>query len=395
MVSDVRFRSGSLARRHGRRPDLSDGLKQSTSQVAAAMAIIDPPPIGPPPRMEANDSEAFRSDRSITRQDVPSDGGAQHFAEIVDSSDDAILTKDLNGVITSWNRAAERLFGYRPAEIMGQPISILIPPPLKDGEATILARLRRGDHVQHYETVRQRRDGTLIHISLSASPLRDARGKIVGSTSIARDISERRRMDEHRGLLIREMDHRLKNLFTLAGSIISLSARQATNVEDLATSAQERLGALARAHALTIPNGPDGTATNAVGLHCLIATIIEPYDHVGDCTRISGPNIDLTGTALASVALILHELATNAAKYGALSAPSGKVDIECISSGAVFTLVWKETGGPRVREPTKEGFGSLLGRITATGHLGGAFERDWQPDGLCVRLSISRAYLER
>ena len=117
------------------------------------------------------------------------------FASIVEHSDDAIASKDLNGIITSWNAGAQRIFGYTPEEIVGRPVTILIPPELQHEEPGILARLRRGERIDHYETIRRRKDGTLVEVSLTVSPLKDDTGKIVGASKIARDISERKRAE--------------------------------------------------------------------------------------------------------------------------------------------------------------------------------------------------------
>jgi len=123
------------------------------------------------------------------------DRAAQLLGAIVDSSDDAIISKDLNGIVTSWNKSAERLFGYTAAEAIGKPVAtLLIPPERLDEEPHILQRLRRGERVDHFETVRRRKDGTLLDISLTISPIMDARGKIVGASKIARDISENKRI---------------------------------------------------------------------------------------------------------------------------------------------------------------------------------------------------------
>jgi PAS domain S-box-containing protein len=112
---------------------------------------------------------------------------------IVDSCDDAIVSKDLNGIIESWNKGAERVFGYTAAEAIGQPITLIIPPDLLDEEATILERLKRGERVDHYETIRVRKDGSRVNISLSISPVRDESGRITGASKIARDVTERLR----------------------------------------------------------------------------------------------------------------------------------------------------------------------------------------------------------
>jgi PAS domain S-box-containing protein len=126
--------------------------------------------------------------RDITGQ-KRADELRNHFSAIVESSDDAILSKDLNGTIQSWNKGAERIFGYTAEEVIGKPITILMPEGRKNEEPQILARVRNGERVDHYETVRQRKDGTLLNISLSVSPIRDSDGVIIGASKIARDIT--------------------------------------------------------------------------------------------------------------------------------------------------------------------------------------------------------------
>ena len=118
------------------------------------------------------------------------------LAAVVESSEDAIVTKDLDAVITSWNWGAERLFGYTAEEAIGKPITLLIPKDRHNEEPAILERIRRGERVEHYDTIRQRKDGTLIDISLTISPLRDPEGKIIGASKIAREITERRRAED-------------------------------------------------------------------------------------------------------------------------------------------------------------------------------------------------------
>ncbi len=127
---------------------------------------------------------------------------ARQLAAIVECSHDAIISKDLDSIIQSWNPSAERIFGYTAAEAIGQPITILIPPDHADEEAEILDRIKRGERVDHYETVRQRKDGGRVDISLTISPIHDAAGRIVGASKIARDITERRRLDEDRARLL-------------------------------------------------------------------------------------------------------------------------------------------------------------------------------------------------
>lgn len=118
------------------------------------------------------------------------------LAAIVESSDDAIVSKNLNGIITSWNRGAERIFGYTTQEAIGQPVTILMPPDRANEESDILMRIRRGEKIDHYETIRRRKDGTLLNISLAVSPIIDANGRVIGASKIARDITERKRTEE-------------------------------------------------------------------------------------------------------------------------------------------------------------------------------------------------------
>jgi len=233
---------------------------------------------------------------------------------------------------------------------------------------------------------------------LSVSPVRNAAGEIVGASKIARDITERRQAQQHQQLLLREMDHRVKNLFSLATSLVNLSARSATTPEQLASTVGKRLGALARSHALTLPRGSEGAGetVRSTTLHALIETIMSPYNDPagedGARVALSGSDISLSEDSVTSFALLLHEFATNAAKYGALSVPAGRIGIACSEDGDLFVLTWTERGGPPIeRQSDAEGFGTLLARITVSGQLGGEISRDWQPEGLVIRLSFPRA----
>jgi PAS domain S-box-containing protein len=327
---------------------------------------------------------------------VIAEEAAQRIAAIVESSDDAILAKDLNGTIIAWNSGAERLFGYTAAEAVGKPVAMLIPLDRPNEEPDILARIRRGDHIVHYETIRRRKDGSLVEISLSVSPIRNRHGQVVGASKIARDITERRRAEEQQHLLIREMDHRVKNLFTLAASVVTLSARTTSTSGELASAVSARLNALAQAHALTTPRTSEAASRSdqATTLHALIETIVAPYGGGADDNQsrasVTGPDIMIAGGAVTSFALLLHEFATNAAKYGALSVSEGRVDIACAQEGDNFVLTWTETGGPLVdHEMDGEGFGTLLAKATVRGQLGGEILRDWKPEGLQIRLVVA------
>ncbi len=321
---------------------------------------------------------------------------AQHYQAIVESSDDAILSKDLDGVILSWNNGAERLFGFTADEAVGKPVTIIIPLERRDEEPAILDKIHRGERIHHFETVRQRKDGSHIDISLTISPIRNSRGKIVGASKIARDITELKRARERQRLLLREMTHRIRNLFALSGSIVSLSARSAKSVHQLAESARTRLSALARAHSLTFANGIDGVAPQPTTLQSLVRTIVAPFDEPDDPRIVlSGIDAGVSAAAVTSLALLLHEFATNAAKYGALSSATGTVRVVFAEEGDAIVVNWTERGGPHVTAPEgEEGFGGVLSRIAVANQLGGQIARDWKPEGLAIRLSVPRSRLK-
>jgi PAS domain S-box-containing protein len=158
--------------------------------------------------------------RDITKRKQMADAQAK-LSAIVESSEDAIISKDLNGIITSWNRGAERIFGYKAQEAVGRPVTMLMPPDRVDEESGILERIRRGEPVDHYETVRRRKDGSLFDVSLTISPIRADDGTVIGASKIARDITERKRSENLKEVLIAELQHRTRNLLAVVGSISS------------------------------------------------------------------------------------------------------------------------------------------------------------------------------
>jgi PAS domain S-box-containing protein len=160
--------------------------------------------------------------RDITERKRVEDSMA-HFAAIVENSDDAIITMDLNSIITSWNKAAIRIFGYNPGEVIGKPVSIIIPEDRQNEEPTILDRIRRGQRVNHYETIRQRKDGTHVEVSLSVSPLRDAKGQLIGASKIIRDVTELRKACSVATRSQEELEKRVAELTEAVGQMEEFS----------------------------------------------------------------------------------------------------------------------------------------------------------------------------
>ena len=340
---------------------------------------------------------ASEIDKSAFARQLSGERAAQHYAAIVESSTDAILSKDLNGIITSWNRGAQFLFGYTAEEAVGQPVTLLIPVDRHNEEPFILGRIRRGESVNHYETVRQTKDGRLIDISLTVSPIKNESGEIIGASKIARDISESKRAQERLKLLLREMDHRVKNLFSLAISVLSLSGRSAKTARDVVETGSARLTALARAHALTLSHSHAdmGDGAKPTTLHSLIRAITAPHHERETSGRfsITGSDVKVSASVISSLALLMHEFVTNATKYGALAASGGYVKIDCADQAGTVDITWSEHGGPPVVPPLdKKGFGDVLIRSTVES-LGGTIHRDWNPEGLVIRLSVPRESL--
>lgn len=313
------------------------------------------------------------------------------LAAIIDGSDDAIVSKNLCGIIQSWNGGATRLFGYTPDEVVGKSVTILIPPDRLNEEPMILDRIQAGQRVDHFETKRRRKDGSLLDISLTISPIRNAQGTIIGASKIARDITDRLRAQDEQQLLIGEMHHRVKNLFALAKAIVSLSAKSRRGETDVITDIQARLSSLARAHELILSDRSRGVDAERLHLIALLQTVLAPYA-VADRIRIGGDDCEVGGKAVTNLALLLHEIATNAAKHGALSVDEGRIHIEIISAEDRVHLVWSEAGGPPPIAGKAAGFGSRLEQGLCAA-LGATVARDWQHTGLVISILLDKGML--
>jgi two-component system, chemotaxis family, CheB/CheR fusion protein len=308
---------------------------------------------------------------------------SHHLAAIVESSDDAIISKDLNGIIASFNRSAERLFGYFAEEVIGKPITILIPADRQDEETGILERIRRGDRIDHFETVRQRKDGSLVNISLTISPITDEAGIIVGASKIARDITDQKRREEQIALLAREADHRTKNLLALAQATVHLT--QGDTVDELKEVIEGRLQALAKAHTLLAQSRWAGA-----DLRAMVVEELSPYVQNGNArAEIIGASLMLNPDPAQAIAMAVHELTTNAVKYGALSVPGGRVKIEWrLRPVSRLTLRWTERGGPPVSPPSRQGFGTRVMERMICGQCNGELDFDWREEGVICEITV-------
>lgn len=294
------------------------------------------------------------------------------LAAIVVSSDDAIVGKTLDGCVTSWNAGATRIFGYEPKEMIGQSIIKIIPPELRQEEDEILAKLKRGEHIAHYETVRLAKDGRRLNISLSVSPVLDKTGRIIGASKIARDVTEKKRVEAIQRVLIEELNHRVKNTLAMTQAIASQSLRHAKSASDFVESFTGRVQALAKAHSLLTDRKLEGAELTELVREQVTLGVAD------ERVICSGPTVILGAQPAIHLALVLHELATNARKYGGLSVPQGRLSVkwEVHSSGSrTLLLDWTESGGPQVSAPLTAGFGTTLIERTLQTHGGQATVR--------------------
>jgi two-component sensor histidine kinase len=215
--------------------------------------------------------------------------------------------------------------------------------------------------------------------------------RAVSLYGVVSDITERHTLEEGQKLLTRELNHRVKNLFAIANGMVSMTARTAKDTKDMANALRGRLSALARAHELVQPvstsemgAGPD------VELARLIEAVLEPYRQAGqNKITIGGPVVLVGSNTTTSLALVLHELATNAAKYGCLSCAEGELAIQWTLQDETVDFLWIESGGPPIESPpTFEGFGTQLSQRSITGQLGGTLDRDWRQEGLRVHMLL-------
>jgi two-component system CheB/CheR fusion protein len=309
------------------------------------------------------------------------------LAAIIESSRDPIISINLEGVITSWNDGAAQLFGYAAGEAVGRPITILYPTDYPDEAADMLRRIAQGESLDRYETVRLRKDGSRVDVSLTMSPVMNSRGNIIGASKIVHDITERKRSDELRILMANELNHRVKNTLAAVQSIAaqSLKGIGEGHVRD---TFDARLVALSKTHDLLARDSWEGAS-----LRELLRQELEPYrSDTGMRFAIEGPDLALLPKTAVALGMAFHELAINAVKYGALSKPEGQVrvtwDVQRSPAPSALRLTWAESGGPPVKAAGRKGFGSVLIERSLAFELNATIALDFAPGGLVCTMEI-------
>lgn len=410
---------------------------------------------------------------------------ASRLAAIVESSEDAIISKSLHGIVNSWNSGAERMFGYTAEEMIGESIMKIVPPDNAHEETNILSTIRKGEAISPFETVRLHRNGHTIDVSIAASPIRNGQGVVVGASTIARDVTERHRhmetlrqnearlrlalrsaragawdydlqkrelhwspemfalygldpsdgdptreslalqivpshrkrarmefskailqggsftlefpiirpdsseiwtalvgdiikdeagravsargidqditerknWEKRQAMLLRELSHRVKNSLAVIQSVARQTLRSSSSPRAFVDAFEGRIRSLAASHSLLTEGGWSGARLDVI-IRNQAAPLMEDFPRR---YKLRGPNVVLTAEVATQLGLVLHELATNAAKYGSLSVSGGCVGIIWTASNGTLRLLWRERGGPPLKgEPAKVGFGTLL-----------------------------------
>lgn len=282
-----------------------------------------------------------------------------HLAAIIDSSQDAVFGQDIDGRINSWNPGSERLTGYSAEEAIGQTIALILSPDHAAEATDIFGRTRRGENVSNYPSVCQRKDGGLVPIAVTASPIVTSDGEIAGVSVIAQNISARVEAERQRDILMAELDHRVKNTLVAVQSIALQTAQGTESIDDFLSRFDARLMALSRTHNLLLERHWTGAS-----LRDLVLLELLPYGGEHPRYSITGPDIQVSPKQALALGLGFHELATNAAKHGAFATPSGNVEVKWgvddTGGRGTLWLAWQEHGGPPVEPPTQRGFGSRL-----------------------------------
>lgn len=314
---------------------------------------------------------------------MPGDRIHAGLQAVLDTALDAVCVMDPSGKVVGWNDHAAECFGWRSEEAMGRRLSeLIIPESLRHAHEVGLARyLATGDGPvlnRRIEVPGLHRDGNEFTVELSITATEQFGDRLF--IGFIRDISDRRAAAERQQRLLQESDHRVKNMLTVVAAIAQQTARASTDVDAFTKVFNGRLEALARSHALLAKKAWDEVALTSLAEQVLSADVA-----LGRA-RFGGPEILLPPAKVLGLSMILHELYTNAVKYGALCSEVGTIDLRWERKGEAVELVWTETGPPCPRETTSSGFGQRMIAMAVEADLNGTIERDWRPDGLTAIL---------
>jgi PAS domain S-box-containing protein len=331
-----------------------------------------------------NDSEmlVLETNRDVTERHR-ADAYIARMAAVALASHDALFGITLEGYVETWNPGAERLFGYKAEEIIGQHISILADQTRHAEQQELMQRAQFDRTVGPYEARRMRKDGTFVDVSVSLAPVKTADGKVLSLSVAVHDITDRKEWEARQKLMTRELAHRIKNSFAVLQGILRSTLRSAKNPQDFAEAFSGRLQSLAAAQDVLTANDWRGAELAALARLQLSAYVEMDDGRV----EIVGPRVGLPADYAAPFGLVFNELATNAVKYGSLSVPTGSVLIfwtleRQIDGRSKVNLTWQERGGPKPQDSPPRGFGSSLIQKSLAG---AKLQTCYEPEGLrCI-----------
>lgn len=316
----------------------------------------------------------------------------RRFRRLLDALPAAVYTTDAAGRITYYNEAAVALWGHRPplgtSEWCGSwKLFWADGMPMAHNECPMAIALKEDRIVRGMEATAERPDGTRVPIIPYPTPIHDESGKLVGAVNMIVDISDRKRAEEQQALLVRELHHRVKNTLATVQAIMGSTARSVDNIEDFKTALFGRIQSLAKTHLLLADDD------RAVNFYEILRGELGAFDD-GSKNRVvlSGPEVPLPSQLAVSLGMAIHELTTNAAKFGALSVYGGKVAVAWkVTIGATrrtLTFDWVESDGPPVAEPQRHGFGSRLLDFVLPGQIQAKTRIEYAPQGVRVSCTL-------
>jgi PAS domain S-box-containing protein len=308
-----------------------------------------------------------------------------NIAELVLRSavDYAVVAMDSARMVTYWNTGAERVLGWTSEEMLGQSADVFFTPEDRDNGVPLAEQARATrDGRAIDERWHMRKDGSRFWGSGELMPLEG--GQAMGFLKIVRDRTAQRQAEELQLLLNGELVHRVKNLLAMVQAMVSQSLRGEVDVAEVRNAIVNRIAVLSRAQDVLLVGMGEGA-----NLSVVLGRTLDAHDFGGAVIRMQGPDVELGPVSALSLAMIVHELATNAVKYGALSVPGGRVDLTWditeFEARPALELGWSEHGGPPVSAPPRRGFGSRLIERGVAGALG-RVELEFPPEGVRCRL---------
>ena len=310
------------------------------------------------------------------------------LASVVGTSHEAIIGMTLDGTITTWNAGARRMYGHSAEEAIGQPWSIVMPADRSDELHAMVEGIKRSRAATITDAERVARDGRLLHVAWSVSPIRDPAGQLIGLSAIERDITERKQAEERQRLLLAELNDRVKNMLATVLSISSQTLRHSRSAEAFQEAFEGRIQALAKAHDLLAASNWQGADLREV-LLAELAVHREQGNHLS----LEGEAISLAPNAALTLGMAFHELVTNAAKHGAFATEAGRVEVawKSDSRSQLLKINWAERDVPKVERSPQDGFGLKLIERGIKHELHGRATFDFGSSGLRCSLEIPLA----